>query len=1259
MVIDKSHHTEGNIQQAHFSPELKLIFTLDNLSDHIKIFDTSCNLKRIIKARKEVSVEEPYSKLPASLQQTFVERNSPDEEEELTGTVLLDFAFSSSELKIAACAKNFTIFLWDYNENFGYQSTLKTFQNMKAYQQKIWYLKYMNRFVTTDETKSLNVWDIEKGLVIQSIKLPGFRQDLSSQKDGIIDVEQIGYLELVAIATSEKFVYVYNLEKEQRVITLDIKMGGVHSLCFFEDYQVLLAAGYENTIPVFQLSPHYLDLDIVGRLVGHLTLITAISALEGTPMVFTADDTGVIKCWDIRKFTCFQTIQVGKKSNLTCFLDLENGKLGLIGQRVVLMEFESKKKMTKSIKQRINSYIPVGVDFHADAQEIVLVCQNEIKFLDFNTGRCKRVLVNIFDPELEDEITNMQLVAPKNILILGNYRGEIKIIDYFSGKIQNNIPPISNEVIFLYYDKLNRLLMTSSRNGELKISREYSSSTILSSPIVSNNDADSQNEADALKENSLSNKEMEMDPKKDKYTMTAVQRVRAKLIERQMISTSEKEGIQEDIQADSKFSGLKNVKGFKNKTQVNNVLISVYQNIFILLTQDGFAQIYHYENFKLLKIIQFTSQSPPVSGTILCGFNRFIIGDQSGKLHFFRMVFKNGVLITVVLESQYSFSDLKSSNRGLFDYNLSDAIPDLFVADISLLKNGNHFKSSPHKPGSRLPDVSLGNGSQGIKVSSSDLFLADSYGGVHHFNIRDILGNIDIQPHSCTTYNYNPYRAVNLGSSNSYGHNNSNLEVSKMEEEKPNLIRKMFRNSFRPHDDQIVSLELVALENKYIMSFDYSLNFKLYNKNGMVLCYLNMSHPLPLLWNVPKENILDAREKVVFALKLIEVIERRFKDKNNLLSVEAVHFQLTNNDRVFELTSVKNHPLFMDPSSNKKNDKVILMKDEYTRKDFAFQKVEPSQAKEILGKSLRSTDIIKKSRKMNTYSFLQNTGHRDIYGGNLDFERKKEKKKRIKQNIDFFKKGEKFSLFNSKQILKDGAASRLMNQFLQIESKSTNIGDTQREKQLLSKRSKYQEESCSSSFLDDLKERARKRVEDNSFHVNHSKVKNIDFLAYASKKKLVNLSSRKKNAGQQMKNQTMVINGNKKNQKFYEVLRAMDKRLDDIQKRKQVTNQTVMDLNIQNQSLSKKSRRQSRKGINPLQKVYQVQPKKEHEARVSIIERKGAVSLPRIRRRKGADGTGIVHGRGASFRANKNKEIVVQRMNRIKERSSSFNFANN
>ena len=68
---------------------------------------------------------------------------------------------------------------------------------------------------------------------------------------------------------------------------------------------MLLVAGFENTIPVMSITPDYFDLSIVGRLVGHLTLITAISVLEGSPMVFTADDSGVIKCWDIRKFTCF------------------------------------------------------------------------------------------------------------------------------------------------------------------------------------------------------------------------------------------------------------------------------------------------------------------------------------------------------------------------------------------------------------------------------------------------------------------------------------------------------------------------------------------------------------------------------------------------------------------------------------------------------------------------------------------------------------------------------------------------------------------------------------------------------------------------------------------------------------------------------------------------------------------------------------------------------------------------------------------
>jgi len=41
-----------------------------------------------------------------------------------------------------------------------------------------------------------------------------------------------------------------------------------------------------------------------GQLKGHGSMITAMTCIEESPMVISADDCGVIKVWDIRDLKC-------------------------------------------------------------------------------------------------------------------------------------------------------------------------------------------------------------------------------------------------------------------------------------------------------------------------------------------------------------------------------------------------------------------------------------------------------------------------------------------------------------------------------------------------------------------------------------------------------------------------------------------------------------------------------------------------------------------------------------------------------------------------------------------------------------------------------------------------------------------------------------------------------------------------------------------------------------------------------------------
>ena len=119
-----------------------------------------------------------------------------------------------------------------------------------------------------------------------------------------IDLREIDHLKLIVVASSDKILTVYEAATMKSLLTVSIELGGYNTMEYFESYQVLLVAGFENTIKIFNFTAEHCELNSVGRLVGHTNVITAVKVINGTAMVISTDDKGIAKVWDIRKLVC-------------------------------------------------------------------------------------------------------------------------------------------------------------------------------------------------------------------------------------------------------------------------------------------------------------------------------------------------------------------------------------------------------------------------------------------------------------------------------------------------------------------------------------------------------------------------------------------------------------------------------------------------------------------------------------------------------------------------------------------------------------------------------------------------------------------------------------------------------------------------------------------------------------------------------------------------------------------------------------------
>ena len=120
--------------------------------------------------------------------------------------------------------------------------------------------------------------------------------------------------------------------------------------------------------------------------------------LGKSPVLASSDDVGTIKLWDIRTFSCIQSVNFGKKTNISKLIDMSSiGYLCFIGSRVNLIEFDTYKK------PKFQENYPFKFEMHHTRNELIIATKQEILFVNIINGKTKAILVGLVDQE--DEIT--------------------------------------------------------------------------------------------------------------------------------------------------------------------------------------------------------------------------------------------------------------------------------------------------------------------------------------------------------------------------------------------------------------------------------------------------------------------------------------------------------------------------------------------------------------------------------------------------------------------------------------------------------------------------------------------------------------------------------------------------------------------------------------------------------------------------------------------------------------------------------------
>jgi len=431
----KSHSTA--IKRACFAQKLEKIFTIDMLDDSISIYNLNCELERKI---------------------------TPKSAKDTKDIVILDFDWSNYHQRLGATMKNFTLIFWEFQDDFKYERIISIANYVQDIQTRIWYIEFANCWITTSRSHILHVWDMEKEVKIADLSTPLIHSN-------IIDIVPIEVLKLIAVSSMDKLITIWSLQERRLVITLDMSAGGIHSMLWSASYQVLITAGYENLIKIWNIDPVYHDISLAGKLKGHMGMLYAVEAIQKTPMVVSCDDLGHFKVWDIRNLSCVQTIKLDAKLTISRILNLyEYGKLAFIGKRLNMIEFEKELTLSSKVKAKESAW-PIKADYDFTNDQLVVCTRKDIRFIDLQNGRIKKVFTGLLKHE-ESEIGVFKLLQQGTRFLLGDDRGNINIYNTSTGEKIRELISHSNEVTSLEVDYFNNLVISSGVDSLINIQKE-------------------------------------------------------------------------------------------------------------------------------------------------------------------------------------------------------------------------------------------------------------------------------------------------------------------------------------------------------------------------------------------------------------------------------------------------------------------------------------------------------------------------------------------------------------------------------------------------------------------------------------------------------------------------------------------------------------------------------------------------------------------------------------------------------------------
>ena len=238
------------------------------------------------------------------------------------------------------------------------------------------------------------------------------------------------------------------------------------------------------------------------------------------------------------------------------------------------------------------------------------------------------------------------------------------------------------------------------------------------------------------------------------------------------------------------------------------------------------------------------------------------------------------------------------------------------------------------------------------------LFLGFLRGGVRSYDIFRIFTEfaLEVVPHANKRMNYNAFRGAKEDFASALKKIKGEAFVIGSHLQK-NVIKfnKNIVANFQAHKEQLTTLTIIGLSEKSLLTTSLDCFVKIWSLKGEKIAAVNINHPLPIVWNLKLDRVKRTRKNILFALKIVELIFRRYK-RSILLSEEK---NINVNSFLKYLSANQpSKPQLKLPNINTEKGPVLL-KEEYSPRDLHYDAVKQIYQRELMGPTLKEMEADK------------------------------------------------------------------------------------------------------------------------------------------------------------------------------------------------------------------------------------------------------------------------------------------------------------